>query len=461
VTETSGIDAQGYGMGAAVGDVDNDGWPDLYVTNFRDNQLWRNRGDGTFEDITEKAGVGDRRWSVPAVFWDYDRDGWLDLYVGNYVDFSVATHKRCTTELGTPNYCGPLAFEPQEDVLFHNRGDGTFEDVTGRAGLRGSEGGALGAMPADVDGNGWLDLYVANDGTPNALWMNQGDGTFRNEALLAGAAVNRDGQPEASMGLDAADVDGDGDEDFFMTHLRLETNTLYLNAGDGTFEDASVPSGLGASSLEATGFGTVFLDVDNDGILDLLVVNGAVKIIEELALAGDPFPLHEKNRLYRGLGGGRFEDVTALAGGAFLRSEVSRGAVVGDLDNDGDGDLLLTQNAGPARLLLNRQDESGEAHGWVGLRLLDGHGREALGAWVRLEVEGSSPAWRRARTAGSYASSNDSRLLFGLGKTEASAADVLVLWPDDRGPRQERFTAVATGRYTTLRRGEGKAVARP
>ena len=354
-----------------------------------------------------------------------------------------------------------MAFDPQEDALYRNRGDGTFEDVTGRAGLRGAAGGALGAQTADLNGDGWLDLYVANDGVPNALWMNQGDGTFRNEALFAGAAVNRDGQPEASMGVDVADVDGDGDEDLFMTHLRLETNTLYLNAGDGTFEDASVPSGLGASSLEATGFGTVFLDIENDGQLDLLVVNGAVKIIEELALAGDPFPLHEKNRLYRGTGSGSFEDVTEAAGGSFLRSEVSRGAVAGDLDNDGDADLLLTQNSGPARLLLNRHGEGGEANSWIGLRLLDASGRDALGAWVGLEAAGSPPAWRRVRTAGSYASSNDPRLLFGLGQTKATAASVLVSWPDDGGPRRERFSTVPTGRYTTLRRGEGERVAAP
>jgi len=316
-------------------------------------------------------------------------------------------------------------------------------------------------MTADLNGDGWQDLYVANDGVPNALWMNQGDGTFRNEALLAGAAVNRDGQSEASMGIDVVDVDGDGDEDLFITHLTLETNTLYLNAGDGTFEDASAPSGLGSSSLDVTGFGTVFLDIENDGLPDLLVVNGAVKVIEEQALAGDPFPLHEKNRLYRGLGGGKFEDVTAEAGGSFLRSEVSRGVVVGDIDNDGDADLLLTQNAGPARLLLNLQGDRADSNGWIGLRVLEGNGRDALGAWVGLEHESAPTAWRRVRTAGSYASSNDARLLFGLGATKAATADVVVVWPDDQGPRSERFSSLTTGQYSTLRRGEGEEVSTP
>lgn len=464
VTEESGINARGYGMGVAVGDVDNDGWPDLYVTNYGANQLWRNRGDGTFEDATARAGVGDPRWSVPAVFWDYDKDGWLDLFVGNYVDFSVATHKRCTTDLGRPNYCGPLAYEPQGDVLFRNRGDGTFEDVTGRAGLRSTAGGALGAITADVNGDGWLDLYVANDGVPNALWVNQGDGTFQDEALLSGSAVNAEGQPEASMGIDVADLDGDGDEDLFMTHLTRETNTLYLNAGDGTFVDASVTSGLGAPSFEKTGFGTAFIDVDNDADLDLLVVNGAVKVIEELALAGDPFPLHQQDQLFLNRGGGVFEDVPAAeAGGSFHRSEVGRGVAVGDLDNDGDPDVLVTNNAGPARILVNRTISGAEAPdvSWIGLRLLDGHGREALGAMAEITAEDRPPVVRRVRTAGSYASASDPRILVGLGPAGGASAEVLVRWPGSEGPAVEVFRKIPTGSYSTLKQGEGEEVPAP
>jgi hypothetical protein len=453
VTAASGLDARGYGMGVAVGDVDGDGWPDLYTTNFRENQLWRNRGDGTFEDATAAAGVGDRRWSVPAVFWDYDRDGDLDLYVGNYVDFSEATQKRCTTELGGPNYCGPLSFEPQEDALYRNRGDGTFEDVTGRAGLRSAPaGGALGAVAGDFNGDGWPDLYVANDGVPNHLWINHGDGTFSNEALLAGAAVNRNGQPEGSMGLDAGDIDGDGDEDLFMTHLQRETNTLYRNAGDGTFEDAAVSSGLAAPSREFTGFGTAFLDYDGDGAPDLVAVNGAVKVVEELALAGDPYPLHQRNQLFHNRGDGTFEEVEG--GEPFARSEVSRGAAVGDLNNDGAPDLLLTNNAGPARLLIHRQAPT---WAWLGLRLVEGKGRDALGAWARVTVDGRKPLWRRVRSAAGYASAQDPRILLGLGDSSAATARVEVQWPDDDGPRQEVFPAVPLGAYSTLVRGQGSA----
>ncbi len=452
VTEASGIDALGYGMGVTAGDFDNDGWQDLYVTNFGANQLWRNRGDGTFEDVTESSGAGDLRWSVPALFFDFDRDGWLDLFVGNYVSFSVAGHKRCSTDLGRPNYCGPLAYDPQGDRLLHNRGDGTFEDVTGRAGLTAPPGSALGALAADFDGDGWQDLYIANDGLPNQLWRNRGDGTFTNEALLAGAAVNSEGRPEASMGLAAADFDNDGDEDLFITHLSRETNTLYTNDGNGNFEDASVTSGLGAASQEFTGFGTGFLDFDNDGWLDVLAVNGAVKVIEELALEGDPFPLHQPNQLFRNREGDGFSEVTGDGGPAFALSEVSRGVAFGDLDNDGDMDGILTNNGGPARLLLNRR---GQAQGWVGLRLVGTAGRDLLGASVKVSM-GPRTLVREARTAGSYASSNDPRVLLGLGPDTPPSVSVQVRWPDDRGPSTETWDEVATGRYTTLVRGTGK-----
>ena len=417
------------------------------------NQLWRNRGDGTFEDVTQAAGVEDARWSVPSLFFDFDRDGWLDLFVGNYVNFSIAGHKRCSTDLGRPNYCGPLAYEPQGDRLLRNRGDGTFEEVTGRAGLTAPPGSALGALAADFDGDGWQDLYVGNDGLPNQLWRNRGDGTFTNEALLAGAAVNSEGRPEASMGISAADIDLDGDEDLFITHLDRETNTLYLNDGRGNFEDASVTSGLGAASLEFTGFGTGFLDFDNDGWLDLLAVNGAVKVIEELALKGDVFPLHQTNQLFRNHQGGRFAEVTGAGGPVFTRSEVSRGVALGDLDNDGDMDVVLTNNGGPARVILNRLNPS---QGWVGLRLVDPGGRDLLGASVSVD-SGSRTLYGRSHSGGSYASAGDPRVLIGLGEEIPATVAVQVRWPDDRGPTTESWRNVPAREYSDLVRGSGSS----
>jgi hypothetical protein len=450
VTAASGLRATGYSMGVATGDFDQDGWTDLYLTNYGSNQLWRNRGDGTFEDVTARAGVDDSRWSVPAVFFDYDQDGWPDLYVGNYVRFTVAGHKLCRAESGAPDYCGPMAYAPEEDRLFHNRGDGTFEDVTLASGLAGSAGAALGAIPADFDGDGWLDLYVANDGSENFLWRGRGDGTFENLALLAGCAVNMDGQPQASMGVDAGDFDQDGDEDLFMTHLNQETNTLYRNDGHGFFEDVSRESGVGAASWSYTGFGTAWFDYDGDGWLDLFVANGAVEVLEDQRARGDVFPLKQRNQLFHGRGDGKLEEVTDAAGEVFELEEVSRAAAFGDVDNDGDTDILLANNSGPARLLLN---QVGNRAAWLGLHLLAGTPpREQPGAWVGVLRNQQPTLWRRVRTAGSFGAANDPRLLFGLGK-ETAIAGVEVRWPDGAW---EHWPAIELGRYHDLPKGSGR-----
>jgi len=466
VTAESGITATGYGMGATAADFDNDGWTDLYVTNLGRNQLFRNLGRGddgkgddgrvTFEEVTDDV-TGIRRWSVPAAAADLDRDGWLDLYVGNYVAFSAATNKRCTDELGTPNYCGPLAFQPEPDNLLRNLGrEGiAFEDVSVESGIRGEHGGCLGVLATDLDGDRRPDVYVGNDGLPNQLWCHADGGAlrFENRALLAGAAVNGQGQPEASMGMTAGDVDGDGDHDLFVAHLTRETNTLYRNDGRGVFTDASAPSGLGAPSWHATGFGAGFFDYDNDGRLDLLVVNGAVKIVKEQALAGDPHPLHQRNQLFHQLPDGTFEEVTGRAGAVFDLSEVSRGAAFGDLDDDGDVDVVVTNNAGPVRLLQNRV---GQDRSWLGLRLTGAGGRDAIGAEATLRLADGRTLTRRVVTSWSYASSNDPRLLFGLGDDGGDeVAEVVVAWPD--GSR-ERWRGLATGGYTTLRQGAGEPV---
>jgi len=453
ITEASGIDSRGYGMGVATGDFDNDGWTDLYVTNLGANQLFRNRGDGTFEDVSSRSGTDEAHWSVPAVFFDFDRDGWLDLYVGNYVRFTVASHKLCRAETGAPDYCGPLAYPPEADRLYRNRGDGTFEDVSIQSGIQSVEGAALGAVPADFDGDGWMDLYVANDGTANALWRNRGDGTFEDMALLAGCAVNADGQPEASMGVDAGDFDRDGDEDLFMTHLNQETNTLYANDGKGFFEDVTRESGAGRESWAYTGFGTAWLDVDNDGWLDLYVANGAVEVLEEQRRQGEVFPLKQRNQLFLHRGpkrqnAGWLEDATNRAGPAFDLLEVSRAAAFGDVDNDGDTDILLANNSGPARLLIN---QVGQDAPWLGLEI------DQIGAWVGVERKDAPTLWRRVRTAGSFGAANDPRLLFGLGDSPNLAA-LRIRWPDGS---EERWPPLETGRYHEVKQGSGLMEATP
>ena len=454
VTEASGLRASGYGMGVATGDIDNDGFVDLYVTHFGPNQLWHNEGDGTFKDWTERAAVDDPRWSVSAAFFDYDRDGWLDLFVGNYVNFTLANHRPCYAPTSAQDYCSPQIYEPLLNRLYHNRGDGSYEDVSTKAGINRASGGALGVVTADLNGDGWLDIYVANDGRPNQLWVNQGDGTFEDEALLAGAAVNMDGVAQGSMGVDAADFDGDGDEDLFMTHISEETNTLYVNDGQGWFQDRTAQTGVGPPSQGYTAFGTAWVDYDNDGWLDLFIANGEVKIIPALARAGDPYPLHQPNQLLRNLGNGRFREVTGQAGAALRLSEVSRGAAFGDIDNDGDIDILVSNNNGPVRLLLN---QVGTRHHWLGLRLLARSGRDALGARVAIYRPSQPPLWRRVRTDGSYASANDPRVLVGLGEGKEVAA-VRVYWLSGL---TEEWAVRSVDRYLTLREGEGKALSAP
>jgi hypothetical protein len=392
-------------------------------------------------------------WSVSASFVDIDRDGWLDLYVGNYLDHSADEKTRCYTRTGKRDYCGPRSYTALRDRLYRNRRDGTFVDVTAEAQMMREYGPALGVVAADFNADGWADIYVANDGEPNLLWINQQDGRFRNTGLLAGAALNGLGGAEGSMGVDAGDFDNDGDEDLFVTNLPGETNTLYVNDGSGRFEDRTARAGLAIPSLPHTGFGTAWFDFDNDGWLDLLVANGAVHILEAMARSTVPFPLHERNRLFRNLSNGRFEDVTGRAGAVFDLSEVSRGAAIGDVDNDGDLDVLVTNNSGPARLLINHV---GERSRWVGLRLVGGPAsRDMLGARVGVFRTEGPPLWRRARSDASYASANDPRVLVGLGDA-TTVSRIRVVWPSGR---VEEWPDVAVGRWITLKEGSGAQAA--
>jgi hypothetical protein len=459
VTERSGIVSHDYGMGVAAGDFNNDGCVDLYLTNFGRNQMFRNNCDGTFTDVSKMSGTDSVGWSVSAAFVDIDRDGWLDLYVGNYLRYSLTGNTPCYSPFGALGYCTPQTYEALPGKLYRNRGDGTFADITAQSRIGTEFGPGLGVSTADFNGDGWMDIYVANDGAENQLWLNQRNGTFKNVALLAGVALPISGKAEGSMGVDAGDFDNDGDEDLVMTELSGEGTNLYVNDGTGTFEDRGSPSGLEAITLPYTGFGTAWIDYDNDGWLDLLTVNGTVQIIEALRQADDPFPLHQRKLLMRNVGNGRFEDVTARAGRVFQLSEVGRGAASGDVDNDGDIDVVVANNNGPTRLLIN---SVGNRSHWVGLRLVGSPGtkkserpnlavRDMLGARVEV-IRKNGSLWRRVRADGSYASANDPRVLFGLGNSTESVR-VRVRWPDGL---VDEYGNVPIDRYSTLKEGSGK-----
>ena len=451
VTGESGLGDTGYGMGVAVGDVDNDGLDDVYVSNYGRDRLFRNLGGGRFRDETAAAGIDVDGWSTSAIFIDVDRDGLLDLYVARYVDYDPRVP--CYDTAGRHEYCGPSAFPGMSDVLLRNEGDFRFRDVSAAAGIDGVSDAGLGVVADDFNDDDWPDVYVANDADPNQLWINRGDGTFRDEGLIMGASVNAQGVTEAGMGVVAADFDGDALPDLFMTHLANESNTLYRNLGSGLgFEDVTVASGLAAGSAPFTGFGNVAFDAELDGDLDLALVNGRVlrgPLLEtELAPPWDDYA--EPNLLYRNVGDGRFEPANDVAGEFHRRAEISRGLAMGDLDGDGDGDLLVSNGQGRARIYRNDIPRRG---GWLRVEAWDPRlGRLAEGAIVTAEVGGRR--LRRIQCRGrSYLSSSEPTVVFGLGET-ARADRFLVRWPDGR---RESFAGAAGDARLRLVRGEGQS----
>ncbi len=451
VTEGSGLGDGGYGMGLAVGDIDNDGDLDVLVTSLAGARLYRNDGTGHFQDISAVAGIHVTGWCASAAFLDYDRDGFLDLYIARYLVFDPLIH--CTTSASRPDYCGPTAFQPVSDVLLHNDGGRRFTDVSVASGIASLRAPGLGVVCADLDGDGWTDIYVANDAYANHLWINQHDGTFREAAFQMGAALNLYGHAEAGMGVVVADFDGDGTLDLFITHLVDESNILYLNRGGGRgFYDATGRSGTAASSVPLTGFGVVAMDADLDGDLDILVVDGRVN-------RGDPRPdsrspppldeLSEPNLLYLNDGHAHFTLASNLAGELCSSVEVSRGLAVGDLDGDGNLDVVVNNIGSPARVYLNEAPRAGR---WLSLRAVDPRlHRDALGALVTVKAGGRRFV-RLIESSSSYLSCSDPRAHFGLGRVDA-VESIEVVWPDGL---REFFSTDCVDCAVELRRGAGR-----
>ncbi|HKB08590.1 MAG TPA: CRTAC1 family protein [Candidatus Polarisedimenticolia bacterium] len=427
-TKKAGLAVEMYGIGVAAADYDNDGDVDLFVNGLGPDRLFRNRGDGTFEDVTAKAGVSDPGFGTSATWVDYDRDGRPDLFACNYVQWSPREDIFCTLDGVNKSYCTPESYRGSTNRLYRNRGDGTFEDVTRKAGVYDPTGKSLGIVALDYDGDGWTDLAVANDTQPNFLYHNRGNGTFEEVGKTAGIAFSEEGRARGAMGIDAADYDGSGRESLVIGNFSNEMLALYHNEGRGLFIDDAAMAGIGQPSLLTLAFGCFFFDFDLDGRLDIFVANGHVE--DEINRVQPSVTYAQPPHLFRGLGGGRFAQVETQSGPDLGRPLVGRGAAYADFDNDGDLDIAVTTNNGPAVLLRN---DGGNANGWVRIRLVGRtSSRDALGAVVRLKA-GELTTARTVRSASSYASQSEMILTFGVGAARggrAPAADVKITWPD-------------------------------
>jgi hypothetical protein len=436
-----------YGMGFCSGDIDNDGDADIYSTAHGSNALLVNQGDGSFRDATEEAGVGDESFGSSCAFADVDRDGALDIYVVNYVDFTLENNKPCEgTVSGLPAYCHPDVYDGVSDILYRNNMDGTFTDATREVGLFHPEGKGLGVVTGDYDGDGDTDIYVANDSVANFLFENDGTGRFTDEGLFAGVAYNEDGQTEAGMGVDMGDLDNDGDSEFYVTHLDMETNTLYVNHGDKTFTDLTFPSGFGEPSMTFVGFGINFIDFDNDGDLDTFVANG--HILDNAEMFNQSVTYEQRPHLFVNQGGMKFEELGRRHGAFFSVESVARGSASFDMDGDGDLDLLVTYNNKPVKLI--RCEGDGDAH-WLRVRTIGrASNRDGIGVQLGLEAGGRRQI-REIRAGSSYLSRSSTIAHFGLGSSES--VDRLELrWPSGES---QLFENVPADRLLVVDESEG------
>jgi predicted secreted protein len=455
VTGQAGLAVEMYGIGVAVGDYDNDGNDDIYITCVGPNHLFRNLGNGKFADVTTKAGVGDPGFSTSAAWFDYDNDGRLDLFVGNYVEWSVEKDLYCTLDNKNKSYCTPQSYQGQSATLYHNRGNGAFENVTQKAGVSDPSGKTLGVALLDYDSDGWVDLFVANDTEPNKLYHNKKDGTFSDEAITAGVAFSAAGTPRAGMGVDAADYDGSGRPSIIIGNFTNESMALYHNDGSGLFTDEASTSGIGKLSAQSLTFATFFFDYDLDGLLDIFAANGHVS--DDIAVVQPNVKYAQPPHVFHNRGKKKFEEVTAKLGRALQRAIVGRGAAYGDFDNDGDLDLLITTNNGTARLLRNDNANQNDV---LRVKLVGSRAnRDGIGATVTLKTSKGSRQEQMVRTASSYASQSELPLVFGLGKPEEGLSLSLeVVWP---GGHRENIAEVKPNQAITIQEGKGVTASNP
>jgi len=447
VTRAAGLEIEMYGMGVAVGDYNNDGFPDILITCVGQNRLFRNTGKGTFVDVTQKSGLGKRQaLSTSALWFDYDRDGLLDLFVCNYVRWSTEHDVFCSLDGKHKSYCTPEAYRGETSWLFHNRGDGTFEDVTAHSGIFDSSSKALGVAMLDFDRDGWPDLLVANDTQPNKLYRNQQNGTFRDVGMEAGIALSTEGKARAGMGVDVGDFLNSGMPGLAITNFDNEMIGMYRESKPGSYEDVSVQSGIGLASKNSLGFGCAFLDVNLDGWLDLAVANGHID--ETVRNIRGNVGYAQPPQLFLNNGKGVFREVAGEAGAGFVQSKVGRGVACGDFDRDGDTDLLITTNNGPAHLYRNDQNSGNRS---VRFRLVGTKSnRDAIGAEVRIECGGVTQS-RLVKSGSSYLSQSELPVTFGVGKRD-SIDRAVILWP---GGRSEEFKNLATGKAYECVEGKG------
>ena len=455
LTAKAGLGLETYGLGCAVADYDNDGHEDIYITSVGKNHLFHNNGNGTFSDVTAKAGVADPGFSTSAAWFDYDNDGKLDLFIGHYVEWSIATDKYCSLDGKHKSYCTPQTYKGQSSTLFHNKGNGVFENVTRRAGLYDPKSKSLGVAVFDYDDDGWLDLFVANDTEPNKLYRNNHDGTFTDVGLAAGVAYGESGTARAGMGTDAGDYDNSGRQSLVIGNFTNEGMALYHNDGSGLFTDKAPTSGIGNMSVRSLTFGSFFFDYDLDGKLDIFAANGHVS--DDITVVQPTVKYAQPPHLFRNQGNNKFEDVSARLGNTLQQPVVGRGAAYLDFDNDGDLDLLITANNGPARLLRNDNANQNDV---LRVKLVGAKSnRDGIGAKVYAKPTNGPRQFAMVKTGSSYLSQSELPVTFGLGKPQAGITVSLeIVWPSGQ---KTSLNGIQPNQAITVQEGKGIVTAQP